>query len=118
MNADLSGLKTTEARRRTLNQFARAVYEGKISLDAAQDVATFTAAALAIAGIGPWTAKYMALKCLRHTDAFPASDLVLARILEQKKLGTLETLSPWRGYAAALLWRDHAYSENKQRSTL
>jgi AraC family transcriptional regulator, regulatory protein of adaptative response / DNA-3-methyladenine glycosylase II len=77
--ADLSTLKTTAARKKTLRTFSRAVADGSLSLEPAQDVETFSKKALAIAGVGPWTASYLALKCLRHTDAFPETDLILGR---------------------------------------
>ena len=32
-----------------------------------------------IPGIGPWTAQYVAMRALRHPDAFPQTDLVLKR---------------------------------------
>jgi AraC family transcriptional regulator, regulatory protein of adaptative response / DNA-3-methyladenine glycosylase II len=107
-SADLTALKTTAIRRRTLKSFSQAVADGTLSLEPTQDVAAFSEKVRAIGGIGPWTASYMALKCLRHTDAFPETDLVLARSLERHPRAALEKLSPWQGYAAALLWREHA----------
>jgi AraC family transcriptional regulator of adaptative response / DNA-3-methyladenine glycosylase II len=106
--ADLSSLKSTGARKRTLIAFAKAVHEKKISLEPTQDIEEFTKKILAIPGIGPWTASYMALKVLRHTDSFPTTDLILARALEFHPLKVIESLSPWRGYAAALFWREYS----------
>jgi AraC family transcriptional regulator of adaptative response / DNA-3-methyladenine glycosylase II len=63
---------------------------------------------MALPGIGPWTAQYMALKALRHKDAFPATDLILARALELHPGAADVSMSPWRGYVAALLWREYA----------
>jgi len=57
----------------------------------------------------------MALKCLRHTDAFPEGDLILARGLARQGRTDLERVRPWRGYAAALLWREHV--SKKRRPT-
>ena len=37
----------------------------------------FAARWVALPGIGPWTAHYIALRALGHPDAFPADDLVL-----------------------------------------
>jgi len=106
--ADLAALKTTAIRRRTLKAFSQAVADGALSLEPTQDVAAFSETVRGIGGIGPWTASYMALKCLRHTDAFPETDLVLARSLERHPRAALQKMSPWQGYAAALLWREHA----------
>jgi AraC family transcriptional regulator of adaptative response / DNA-3-methyladenine glycosylase II len=106
--ADLTALKTTGARKRTLKTFAAAVASGELSLAPTQDVEEFEKRLLAIPGIGPWTASYMALKVLRHADAFPATDLILARALELHPREVIDRMSPWRGYVAILLWREYA----------
>ena len=36
---------------------------------------------MALPGIGPWTADYVAMRALGDPDAFPATDLVLRRAL-------------------------------------
>lgn len=107
IDGDLSKLKSTGARKQALKAFAGAVADGRISLEPTQDVDQFYKDVLAIPGIGPWTANYMALKCLRHTDAFPETDLIIARSLERHSKSTLEKMRPWQGYAAALLWREY-----------
>lgn len=113
--SDLRELRTTSARKQTLISFAKAVAEKKISLEPTQDVEEFLKKVLAIRGIGPWTANYMVLKVLRHTDAFPATDLILARALELHSKKTIEKMSPWRGYAAALFWREYSETLKKSR---
>lgn len=105
LRVDLTPLKTTSARKRTLQNFSKAIVQGSLSLAPTQDVDAFIENALAIPGIGPWTAQYMALKCLRHTDAFPATDLILARALKEFPKNAFDKMSPWKGYIAALLWR-------------
>lgn len=102
--ANLSKLRTSVARRRTISQFSRAVAEGRISLDPTQHIDAFMEAVRAIPGIGPWSASAMALRCLRHTDAFPEKDLVLLREMKRLPPGALDQVRPWRGYAAALYW--------------
>lgn len=111
--ADLKLLKSTGARKRTIKALARAVSRGEISLEPTQDVDEFVAKVMKIPGIGPWTASYMALKVLRHTDAFPETDLILSRALELHSKESISRMSPWRGYAAALFWR--AYTEQLRR---
>ena len=83
-------------------------------------VRAFTAvtARVALPGIGPWTAQYIALRALGHPDAFPAEDLVLQKMLPNdgtritaKALRThAEAWRPWRGYAVFHLWREAAAS--------
>lgn len=71
----------------------------------------------AIAGIGPWTASYVALRALRDPDAFPAEDVALARGMIQADGArpTRESLEqrsqvwrPWRAYAAQHIWTELA----------
>lgn len=113
IEADLTTLKTTKARKETLKVFSRAIDEGTLSLEPTQDVEAFLKNVLALRGIGPWTANYMALRVIRHTDAFPASDLILARALETHSTEMIESMRPWRGYVAALFWRAYAQSLKK-----
>src|SRR4030095_4429926 len=66
-----------------------------------------------IRGVGEWTAQYIALRALRETDAFPASDAGLlrgARLIEgvetnpRSLLTRAESWRPWRAYAAQHIW--------------
>jgi AraC family transcriptional regulator of adaptative response / DNA-3-methyladenine glycosylase II len=66
-----------------------------------------------IRGVGEWTAQYIALRALRETDAFPASDLGLLRgaaAIDGTRptpaglLSRAEPWRPWRAYAAQHLW--------------
>lgn len=113
--ADLTNLKTTTRRKQTIGEFCKALVSQKLSLEPTQDVEQFVKAVLSINGIGPWSAHYMALKVLRDTDSFPASDLILARALERHPMEIVETMSPWRGYVAALLWKSYAQTLKKNR---
>ncbi|MES2217317.1 MAG: Ada metal-binding domain-containing protein [Pseudomonadota bacterium] len=115
IQADLTHLKSTRVRKQTLINFCQALLENQLSLEPTQDVDSFMQKLLTIKGIGSWTAHYMMLKVLRHTDTFPASDLVLARILKQHPQLQLEKMSPWRGYVAALFWRSHANEIAKKK---
>ncbi|QDK36856.1 Ada metal-binding domain-containing protein [Bdellovibrio sp. NC01] len=113
VDGDLTKLKTTTARKMALKGFARAIAEGKLSLESTQDVDLFHKNILSIKGIGPWTANYIALKALRGTDVFPATDLILGRALQQHAKDILDKVSPWRGYLAALMWREYGKGANK-----
>ena len=115
LKADLTSLKTTTIRKQTLKEFAKAILEGRISLEPTQDVSEFVKKVTGIRGIGPWTANYIALKSLRSTDTFPASDLILARALELHSKEVIDQMSPWRGYAAALLWRAYTGTLKKTK---
>ena len=67
----------------------------------------------AIAGIGEWTAQYIAMRELREPDAFPADDIAIKRALADRRGRRLTSLQvvaraerwrPWRAYAAQHLW--------------
>lgn len=111
----LEGLRTTGKRKQTLIEFSRRVAAGEISLAGTQDVEAFIAAVRTVPGIGPWTANYMALRVLRHADAFPGTDLILARAQDLHGKDCVEKMSPWRGYVAALFWREYALTLKKKR---
>ncbi|MDB5106417.1 MAG: methylation and regulatory protein Ada [Fibrobacteres bacterium] len=113
--ADLKGLGTTGMRKRTLAAFSEEVASGRLSLDPAQSVEGFHEKLLAIPGIGRWTADYMALRVLGHADAFPATDLILARAIKAHSPEAIAKLSPWRGYAAILLWGGQSHTLTKEK---
>ncbi len=88
-----------------LQAVARAIDEGAITFPTpGEDTAAFRADLLQLPGIGPWTVEYFAIRALRDPDAWPATDLVLKRAVDQG--GSPEHWRPWRGYAAMHLWND------------
>lgn len=118
IKADLSALKTATIRKEALKLFAAAIMNGGISLESTQEVDKFVRKVMAIKGIGLLTAQYMGLKALRDTDAFPASDLILKRAVESYSDESIELLRPWRGYFAALLWRNHVEELKKEKNSV
>jgi AraC family transcriptional regulator of adaptative response / DNA-3-methyladenine glycosylase II len=106
VEADLNRLKTTQSRKQALIEFCKAVISNRISLEPTQDVEAFKEKLLAIKGIGPWTAHYIALKALRDADSLPSTDLILGKVLKVHSREALARMSPWRAYIAALLWRN------------
>jgi len=112
-DADLAPLGLTRARARAIEGLARAVACGELDLSPAEDTQATREGLLALAGVGPWTAEYVALRALGEPDAFPASDLGLRRALadesgraasEAAVARRAEAWRPWRSYAALLLW--------------
>lgn len=111
-DADLHGLGLTTARARAVNAFSRAVSDGEIDLSRGTTLDRLIASITATAGLGPWTANYIALR-MGEPDAFPATDLGLRRALEQTSgehisAGQLQQLAerwrPYRAHAAIALW--------------
>jgi len=103
--SDLASVGTTGARKAALRELAARVAAGALSFSSAQDPAAFRAALRSIKGIGPWTAEYVSLRALGDADAFPAADLVLSRAIAADPGLDPDRVRPWRGYAAAHLWR-------------
>lgn len=103
----LQSIGLTRTRAATLSTFARAVDDGRIDL-ADVDPERAIARLVALPGIGPWTAHYMAMRALGWPDAFPASDLGVLKALDVKTGKAAEKLAapwrPWRAYAVIHLW--------------
>ncbi len=105
------GLVTSRAE--TIRRVSKAVVDGDLSFDSAQDPDAFCSELTAIRGIGDWTAQYVAMRVLKNPDAFPTADLALLkafdndaghRISSANLQGRAEKWRPWRAYAALLLW--------------
>mgnify|MGYP001809963431 CR=1 FL=1 len=102
----LTGLGLTGRRALTLRALAEAALDPTL-FDPADPEAT-QERLLALPGIGPWTASYIALRALGDHDAFPAGDVVLQTVtgLGEKDLtAAAEPWRPYRGYAVLRLWR-------------
>jgi AraC family transcriptional regulator, regulatory protein of adaptative response / DNA-3-methyladenine glycosylase II len=99
-------------RRRTLRNLCRALAAGEIVVDAGADRAATEAALLALPGVGPWTASYIALRALGDPDVFLASDLGVRKALvglgapsnPAAAAWLAERWRPWRSYAVHHLW--------------
>jgi AraC family transcriptional regulator of adaptative response / DNA-3-methyladenine glycosylase II len=118
--ADLSKLGITGQRISAIHALANAVSAKELEFDGGQSIETFSERICKIKGIGEWTAQYVALRALRHPDAFPHGDLILQRaagfpgnaLTARQLLSRAESWRPWRAYAVMLLWR--YYQQIKQ----
>lgn len=92
----------------TIRRVAEVIAAGDLPVDPATPVAELRARLLALPGVGPWTAEYLAMRALGHPDAFPATDLVLAQSAAALGISPSprESWAPWRSYAALHLWRN------------
>jgi AraC family transcriptional regulator of adaptative response / DNA-3-methyladenine glycosylase II len=104
-DAKLEKVGVISSRARAIRQLSRDVCAGTLSFDAPTAIEDLRK----IAGIGEWTAQYIAMRALRNTDAFPSGDLVLRRKAGNSTARALERRSqkwrPWRAYAVMLLWQ-------------
>lgn len=98
-------------RRRAVRALAAAVAGGDLDLGLTADPDAAREALLAIPGIGPWTAGYIAMRGLRDPDAFPAGDLLIRRALggdAREALARGAAWAPWRAYGALHVWNTTA----------
>ena len=114
VDVDLTRIGLTRARASTISGLSRALLEGRVDFQPERTLEDFTARWVALPGIGPWTANYIALRATGHPDAFPADDLVLqkavptdgSRMTARVLSARAEAWRPWRAYAVIQLWRD------------
>jgi AraC family transcriptional regulator of adaptative response / DNA-3-methyladenine glycosylase II len=113
VDVDLTEIGLTRARADTIRGLSRALLDGRVDFNPERTLEDFTSRWVALPGIGPWTAHYMALRALGHPDAFPADDLVLqkavptdgVRMTAKALTARAEAWRPWRAYAVIHLWK-------------
>ncbi len=102
-NADPALFPFPRARGEALRSLARLVLEGRLDLSPGAD----PSALLAIRGVGPWTASYIAMRALGDRDAWLPGDVglrnALARLGHSTDVGG-KAWRPWRSYAVMHLW--------------
>jgi AraC family transcriptional regulator of adaptative response / DNA-3-methyladenine glycosylase II len=111
-SANPQRLAMPNARRRGLLALVGALARGEIALDTGAEREDTRRQLLALPGIGPWTADYIAMRALRDPDAFLPSDLGVrhaltglghdGRPVAAKALA--ERWRPYRAYAVQHLW--------------
>lgn len=105
--ADPADLPMPRARGRALVGLAHAIADGDVALDRSTDRDAVRERLLALPGIGPWTAGYVALRALGDPDVFLPTDLGVRQALSRLGLNTgtaPEAWRPWRSYALMHLW--------------
>jgi AraC family transcriptional regulator, regulatory protein of adaptative response / DNA-3-methyladenine glycosylase II len=110
--ADSDELAMPLARRRALLGLASALAREEIVIDAGADRADTRRKLLALPGIGPWTADYIAMRALRDPDAYLPGDLGVRHALEclgkpggaADATALAERWRPYRAYAVMHLW--------------
>lgn len=112
---DIAAVGMPKSRANTVRELARFAASGGLRMAPGTSCEEAVTRLDAIPGIGPWTANYIAMRALRHPDAFPAADLGLRKALgvlerapsvptEAALASRAEAWRPWRAYAAIALW--------------
>jgi AraC family transcriptional regulator, regulatory protein of adaptative response / DNA-3-methyladenine glycosylase II len=110
---DPAALAMPRARARALVGLCRALADGVLRLDAGADRDEARRALLALPGIGPWTAGYVAMRALGDPDVFLVEDLGVRHALARlggpsdprQARAVAAAWAPWRSYASQQLWQ-------------
>lgn len=104
----LGALGILAARARTICALARGLTEGELKLDPCARPGEEMKKLLAIRGIGPWSAQYMAMRAMEWPDAFLETDAGVRKALGGRPPKELRAWAqawrPWRSYATVSLW--------------
>lgn len=109
-SADPQALPMPRARGRALVTLAAAVAEDRVVLDRSVDRVDVRSGLLALPGIGPWTADYIALRALGDPNVFLPTDLGVRHGLQRLGIAPATAAvrsrawSPWRSYALMHVW--------------
>jgi len=106
---ELTALGLTRTRAQCIIGLATEIEMGRLNLEPGAPPAATVEQLVALPGIGPWTAHYIAMRALRWPDAFPKEDIALRKALGGVTVAKAEELSqrwrPWRSYATLHLWQ-------------
>jgi AraC family transcriptional regulator of adaptative response / DNA-3-methyladenine glycosylase II len=119
LDAPIERLGVLPRRADAVRALARAVGAGELTLSRESDPGEARLSLLAVPGIGPWTAEYVAMRSLGDPDAFPVGDLALARAadLDGRALARrADAWRPWRAYAALHLWMGVPHEDRDTRA--
>lgn len=104
----LGQLGVIKARSRTIRELARLFTDGELDFGPGADISQQMERLLAVKGIGPWSANYIAMRALGYTDAFLEKDAGIKHALPDlspdERLAAAEAWRPWRAYANLCLW--------------
>jgi AraC family transcriptional regulator of adaptative response / DNA-3-methyladenine glycosylase II len=117
-------LRGPARRTATIVGLAESLAGGDLVLDAGRDPADLRAELVALPGIGPWTAGYLAMRVLGDPDEPLIGDLAVRRGATELGLPAdpaglarhATAWQPWRSYAVMHLWRAGSTSAQR-RST-
>lgn len=118
-SAAIEELGVPEQKASAIRAFSTAVESKRIVFDALENFEVMKSRFEEIKGIGPWTSELLAMRCLGDPDAFPVTDLIVKRAIQNKEVDQKEWHSK-RAYLTHLLWRYYrvpASKSNKEKVT-
>ncbi len=118
LDVEMRGSGLSGAKARAIRSLAEHVSSGALDLKKIPSLldAEVIVELTKVKGIGPWTAEMILMFSLGRTDIFSMGDLVLRKEImnlhgwkklpsEKKLKGVLDKWSPYKTYAAKILWR-------------
>ncbi len=115
MNAEIETIGITKSKANAIRTLSAMVDAGTLQFSYSSDVLETRKCLLSIKGIGPWTTEMIMMRCFNDADAFPESDLIIKRALEQKLVD--ETL--WQtnhSYLTHYIWNEFALSLSNRKN--
>ena len=125
-----SGLELLRGPRRRIDSVcgaAAAMASGDLEFGYGDDVPGLEAKLLPLAGVGPWTVGYVAMRVIGAPDVFLANDAAVRNGIRALAPATragpaltpdFRDVSPWRSYATMHLWRAAAASRRAHAQPL
>lgn len=105
---NMGPLGIIRTRARTIRAIAQSLVAQDLDFGAGAEPGREVEKLLALPGIGPWTAQYIAMRAMAWSDAFLPTDYGIKKALAPRTAGQMLALAqawrPWRSYAMINLW--------------
>ncbi len=114
MVAEIEKIGITRSKANAIRVLSEMVHKGELGFSYSADLPETRKQLLAIKGIGPWTTEMIMMRCFGDADAFPESDLIIKRALDQN----LVDEAMWktnRSYMTHTIWNEFAETLSKRK---
>ncbi|HID70890.1 MAG TPA: DNA-3-methyladenine glycosylase 2 family protein [Desulfobacterales bacterium] len=114
MAAEIEEIGITRSKAGAIRALSAMIHNHELHFSHSSDLLKTRKQLLSVKGIGPWTTEMIMMRCFGDADAFPESDLIILRALEQNLVD--ETL--WktnRSYMTHYVWNKFAQTLSKHK---
>jgi AraC family transcriptional regulator of adaptative response / DNA-3-methyladenine glycosylase II len=116
MTEEIEIIGITKAKAGAIRALSSMIHSHELTFSYSADMAKTRKQLLSIKGVGPWTTEMIMMRCFGDADAFPKSDLIIRRALEQNLIDE----SPWRtnrSYMVHYVWNEFAKNLSRGKLT-